>query len=369
MGLPHALRQDVATQTIPTLIMQRRADIAQQVLSTFSNEEIENSTQLTALKTAIADMPNGSESDDRLVMLMSRPTLKLPALLILIERDGTLRPTIKEFALEEAWNILEQNDTKVGFEQILAFVMRNLESDNLYAGLQRVRTLPIAESDDVRAAVDRNIIESLDAYLASAEPAASLKGLKTLTQFHASLPYDAQGNALRRRGAEIALELGLVSLVEALLGPVERDEEVAGLLAQAAYWSREDDKLFDLRAAYPGLIDVNRMAGIRAVQAGAAEVSARSYAKLEGEPSTQLELIEHAAIADDWALYEANVETLSTELSLEDGLRLERVKRIHRGKSSDAQTRNTRIRPYQITPLLEASKPALSSSQAGASHE
>lgn len=368
-GLPHNLRQDVATQTIPTLIMQRRADIAQQVLSTFSNEEISNSTQLTALKTAIADMPNGSESDDRLVMLMSRPTLKLPALLILIERDGTLRPTIKEFALEEAWNILEQNDTKHGFEQILAFVMQNLESDNLYAGLQRVRTLPIAESDDVRAAVDRNIIESLDAYLASAEPAASLKGLKTLTQFHASLPYDAQGNALRRRGAEIALELGLISLVEALLEPVERDEDVAGLLAQAAYWSRADDKLFDLRAAYPSLIDINRLAGIRAAQAGAAQVAAAAYAELEGEPSTQLELIEHAVLADDWALYNANVETLSGDVSLDDGLRLERVKRIHRGKTVDPQSGSARIRPYQIAPLLEASKLALSSSQAGASHE
>ena len=314
-------------------------------------------------------MPNGSESDDRLVMLMSRPTLKLPALLILIERDGSLRPTIKEFALEEAWNILEQNATKHGFEQILAFVMRNLESDNLYAGLQKVRTLPIAESDDVRAAVDRNIIESLDAYLASAEPAASLKGLKTLTQFHTSLPYDAQGNALRRRGAEIALELGLISVVEALLEPVERDEAVAGLLAQAAYWSRDDEELFGLRAAYPSLIDVNRMAGIRAAQAGAAQVAAQAYAELEGSPSNQLELIEHAALADDWTLYEANAETLASAISLDDGLRFERVKRIHRGQSAVAPTRDGRIRPYQIKPLLEASKLALSSSQAGASHE
>nr|WP_070960315.1 hypothetical protein [Hyphomonas sp. Mor2] len=368
-GLPHNMRQDVATQAIPTLILQRRADIAQQVLSTFSVEEIENSTQLTALKTAIADMPNGSESDDRLVMLMSRPTLKLPALLILIERDGTLRPTIKEFALEEAWAILEQNDTKHGFEQVLAFVMRNLESDNLYAGLQRVRTLPIAEADDVRAAVDRNIIESLDDYLASAEPAASLKGLKTLTQFHTSLPYNERGNALRRRGAEIALELGLLSLVEALLESVERDEEVAHLLAAAAYWSGDDEELFDLRAAYPSLIDVNRMAGIRAVQAGAAQVAAQSYAQLDGEPSTRLELLETGALEDDWTLYAAHGDALSGELSLEDGLRMERVKRIHNGKDTSGRTRNTRLRPSQIAPLLDASKLALSSSQAGASHE
>jgi len=366
-ALPHNLRQDVATSAIPTLILLRRADIAQQVLSAFSAEEIENSTQLTALKTAIADMPDGSESDDRLVMLMNRPTLKLAALLILIERNDTLRPTIKEFALEEAWRILEQNDTKHGFEQILAFVMQNLESDNLYSGLQRVRTLPIAETDEIRAAVDRNIIESLDAYLTSAEPAASLRGLKTLTQFHTSLPYDDRGNALRRRGAEIALDLGLMSLVEALLDSVERDAEVTRLLANAAYWTGADDDLFDLRAAYPGLIDVNRLAGIRAVQAGAAQVAEQAYAGLEGEPSKQLELIEQGALADNWALYSANAETLSQELSLEDGLRMERVHRVRRG--TESPTRSDRIRPYQIAPLLEASKLALSSSQAGASHE
>lgn len=366
-ALPHNLRQDVATSTIPTLILLRRPGIAQQVLSTFSAEEIENSTQLTALKTAIADMPDGSESDDRLVMLMNRPTLKLAALLILIERNDTLRPTIKEFALEEAWSILELNDTKHGFEQILAFVMQNLESDNLYSGLQRVRTLPIAETDEIRAAVDRNIIESLDAYLTSAEPAASLKGLKTLTQFHTNLPYDEQGNALRRRGAEIALDLGLISLVEALLDSVERDAEVTQLLAKAAYWSGADDDLFDLRTAYPGLIEVNRLAGIRAVQAGAAQVASQAYAELDGVPSKQLELIEQAALSDSWALYDANADALSEKLSLEDGLRLERVHRVHRG--TEPQARPHRIRPYQIAPLLEASKLALSSSQAGASHE
>lgn len=366
-ALPHNLRQDVATSAIPALILLRRADIAQQLVSAFSAEEIENSTRLTALKTAIADMPNGSESDDRLVMLMNRPTLKLPALLILIERNDTLRPTLKEFALEEAWAVLEQNDTKHGFEQILAFVMQNLESDNLYSGLQRVRTLPIAQTDEIRAAVDRNIIESLDDYLTSAEPAASLKGLKTLSQFHTRLPYDDQGNALRRRGAEIALDLGLISLVEALLESVDRDEEVARLLAHAAYWSGADDELFDLRAAYPGLIDVNRLAGFRAVQAGAAQVAQQAYADLNGEPSAQLDLIEQGALTDNWALYAANAETLSQELSLEDGLRLERVRRVRRG--DEAPARRDRIRPYQIAPLLEASKLALSSSQAGASHE
>jgi len=158
-----------------------------------------------------------------------------------------------------------------------------------------------------------------------------------------------------------------MSLVEALLDSVERDAEVTRLLANAAYWTGADDDLFDLRAAYPGLIDVNRLAGIRAVQAGAAQVAEQAYAGLEGEPSKQLELIEQGALADNWALYSANAETLSQELSLEDGLRMERVHRVRRG--TEAPTRSDRIRPYQIAPLLEASKLALSSSQAGASHE
>lgn len=368
-ALPHNLRQDVSTLTIPTLILLRRADIAQQIVSTFSAEEIQNSIQLTALKTAIADMPDGSESDDRLVMLMSRPTLKLAALLILIERGDSLRPTIKEFALEEAWNVLEGSDTRHGFDQILAFVMQNLESDNLYTGLQRVRTLPIAESDDVRAAVDRNIIESLDAYLADTEPASSLKGLKTLSQFHTSLPYDERGNALRVRGAEIALELGFLSMVEALLDSVERDADVAHILAQAAYWSGADDQLYDLRASFPGLAEINRMAGIRAVQSDAADVAIAAYAKLAGLPETQLELIEQGALVDNWALFDANVATLTEQLSLEDGLRLERVRRIHRASNGSRPERTVPIKSYQISPLLGASKLALSSSQAGASYE
>lgn len=368
-ALPHNLRQDVATLVVPTLILQRRKDVAQQTVATFSAEEIENSTELTALKTAIADMPDGSESDDRLVMLMSRPTLKLAALLILIERGDTLRPTLKEFAIEEAWNILEENEPQPGFDRILAFVVGNLESENLYSGLERVRTLPIAQTEEVRAAVDQSIISSLSDYLASSEPADSLKGLKTLSQFHASLPYNAEGNALRVRGAEIALDLGLLSLVDALLESVERDADVAHLLAQAAFWGGADDQLFALRAAFPGMTEINRLAGIRAVQGGQADIADMAYAKLVGQPTAQLELIEQGALVDNWALFNANVGTLTGELSLEDGLRLERVRRIHRASAANGPRQSQTLRPYQITPLLEASKLALSSSQAGASYE
>lgn len=368
-ALPHNLRQDVSALSIPTLILQRRQDIAQQILATFTVEEIENSTQLTALKTAIIDMPDGSESDDRLVMLMSRPKLKLAALLILIERGDTLRPTIREFVLEEAWRVLEQNDTTHGFDRILAFVIQNLESDNLYSGLQRVQTLPIAQTDRVRASVDRNIIESLNSYLKDDKPAAAMKGLKTLSQFHVSLPYTEEANAVRLRGAELALELGLLSMVEVLLENVDQDATVAGLLAEAAFWAGANEDLFKLRATFPGLTEINRLAGIRAIQAGKGEIAASAYSKLNGTPGAQLDLIEQGALVENWALYDAHMAALSEELNLDEGLRLERVRRVRVASIGNAKRSNTPIRPYQIAPLLEATKLALSPPQAGASNE
>ena len=368
-ALPHNLRQDVAAMTVPSLILLRRQDMAMQIVATFSAEEIENSTQLTALKTAIADMPDGSESDDRLVMLMSRPKLKLAALLILIERSDTLRPTLKEFAIEEAWAILEQNDTTHEFDRILAFVMQNLEPNNLYSGLQRVQTLPIAQTDDVRASVDRNIIGSLDSYLTNENPEAAMRGLRTLSQFHANLPYTEEANALRRRGAELALGLGLLSMVEILLEPVERDAQVAALLAEAAFWGGANDDLFQLRAAFPGLTEINRLAGIRAIQAGKGDIAATAYAKLNGQPSKQLDLLEQGALVENWALFDAHVTALSDQLTLADGLRLERVRRVRFASDGNARRSNATIRPYQIAPLLEASKLALATPQAGASNE
>lgn len=367
--LPHKLRQDVSALSIPALILLRRQDIAQQILATFSAEEIENSTQLSALKTAIADMPTGSESDDRLVMLMSRPKLKLAALLILIERGETLRPTIREFVLEEAWAILEQNDTTHGFDRILAFVLNNLESDNLYSGLQRVQTLPIAQTEEIRASVDRNIVESLSSYLRDDRPAAAMKGLKTLSQFHVSLPYTEDANALRLRGAELALELGLLSLVDVLLENVDRDASVASLLAEAAFWGGANEDLFKLRAAFPGLKEINRLAGIRAIQAGKGDIAASAYSNLNGQPGAQLDLIEQGALVENWTLFDAHVGTLSEELNLDDGLRLERVRRVRVASVGNARRSNTPIRPHQIAPLLEATKLALATPQAGASNE
>ena len=80
-------------------------------------------------------------------------------------------------------------------------------------------------------------------------------------------------NALRLRGAELALELGLLSMVEVLLEKVDRDAAVAGLLAEAAFWGGANDDLFQLRAAFPGLTEINRFAGIRAIQAGKGDIA------------------------------------------------------------------------------------------------
>ena len=139
---------------VPSLVIERRSDLAQQVIATFTPEEIENSTRLNALKTAIIDMPNGSESDDRLVMLMSRPKLKLAALLILVERNEQLRPTVRSFVLEEAWNMLETNETQHNLDPILEFVIDHLASGDLYDGLQRILDLPVAGREEVRASID-----------------------------------------------------------------------------------------------------------------------------------------------------------------------------------------------------------------------
>lgn len=364
--LPYNLREDTATLVVPTLLIERRADLAQQVLATFTPEEIQNSTRLNALKTAILDMPDGSESDDRLVMLMSRPKLKLAALLILVERSEQLRPTVRSFVLEEAWNMLETNESQHNLDPILEFVIDHLASGDLYAGLQRIRTLPVADREEVRASLDTYTIKALDDYLTDEDPANALNALQTLTLFHTDLPIDGYGTDLRKQGAIKALELGLFSMVKEFLGPVDPTPEIANILAEAAFWGYENQDLFDVREDFPTEAEINRMAGIRALQANLPNIATAAYTSLSAYPSKQLELIEQGAIVDNWTLWNIDLAKLVTGLSDAEVVRLDRVRtiKLSRGISPDGAGRE--IRPFQIADVLESSRKALAVPQAGA---
>ncbi|NQY39572.1 MAG: hypothetical protein HRT80_05665 [Henriciella sp.] len=365
--LPFNLREDTAMLIVPSLVIERRSDLAQQVIATFTPEEIENSTRLSALKTAIIDMPNGSESDDRLVMLMSRPKLKLAALLILVERNEQLRPTVRSFVLEEAWNMLETNETQHNLDPILEFVIDHLASGDLYDGLQRILDLPVAGREEVRASIDSYTVKALDDYLTDDDPANALNALYTLTRFHSDLPVDGYGTALRKQGAVKALELGLFSMVKEFLGPVERNPEIANLLAEAAFWGHVDQDLFDVREDFPTEAEINRMAGIRALQANLPNIATAAYTSLSAYPSKQLELIEQGAIVDNWALWDLNFPKLVNGLTDAEVVRLDRVRTIKVSKGISPDGAGREIRPYQIADLLDSSRKKLAVPQAGAS--
>ncbi|MEL6859956.1 MAG: hypothetical protein AAFO74_16335 [Pseudomonadota bacterium] len=368
-SLPYNMREDLAILAVPSLVIERRGDLAQQVLSTFTPEEINNSTRLSALKTAILDMPNGSESDDRLVMLMSRPKLKLAALLILVERDGSLRPTVHSFVLEEAWNVLETSQTQHDLDPILKFVIKHLGSEDLYAGLERMRALPVAARDDIRASIDTHTMIALEDYLSKDNPVDAFNALQTLDQFHSELPTTERANQLRKQGARRAIELGLFSMVKHYLAPVEREPQVGLMLAQAAFWGRVNQDLFDVRDDYPTQAEINRMAGIRALQANVPAVAQAAFAGLAAYPSVQLELLEHGAVEDNWTLWRRDLSDLVADLSDPEVERLDRVRTIQFSRRDAAERARRTIKPYQIADLLNASRQTLSKPQAGATNE
>ena len=367
-SLPYNMREDVATLVVPALLIERRGDLAQQILATFTPEDIDNSTQLRALKTAIIDMPTGAESDDRLVMLMSRPKLKLAALLILVERDRSLRPTIHSFVLEEAWNVLENSETQHDLDPIVEFVIKHLDSDDLYEGLERARKLRAAEREDVRASIDHYTMIALEGYLNDDDTSTAIHALQTLDKFHIELPLDQRANALRKQGARRAIELGLFSMVNHFLAPVDREPQVGLLLAQAAFWGHVNKDLFAVRDEFPKEIEINHMAGIRALEAGASAIAKLAFEALKEHPTLQLELLEHGAVENEWSLWRSDWSDLVANLSDSDVERLARVRLIKQAnRESPNQPRE--IKPYQIADLLNASRQTLSRPQAGANYE
>ena len=155
-------------------------------------------------------------------------------------------------------------------------------------------------------------------------------------------------------------------MVKEFLGPVDATPEIANILAEAAFWGYENQDLFDVREDFPTEAEINRMAGIRALQANLPNIATAAYTSLSAYPSKQLELIEQGAIVDNWALWNIDLAKLVTGLSDAEVARLDRVRtiKLSRGISPDGAGRE--IRPFQIADVLESSRKALAVPQAGA---
>ncbi|MEL7111051.1 MAG: hypothetical protein AAGL99_17475, partial [Pseudomonadota bacterium] len=208
-----------------------------------------------------------------------------------------------------------------------------------------------------------------DDYLNDQDPANAINALETLNTFHTDLPTNERGNDLRKQGAKKAIELGLFSMVKHFLEPVDREPQVGLLLATAAFWGHANQELFAVRDEFPKEPEINRMAGIRAIQDNLPEIAKAAYAALTAHPSYQLELLEQGAVENNWALWQRDLSGLVAGLTDDEVVRLDRVRTIQIANRKNPSAERRDIRPYQITDLLNASRQTLSKPQAGAAYE
>ncbi|MEO1188486.1 MAG: hypothetical protein AAFW60_05385, partial [Pseudomonadota bacterium] len=153
------------------------------------------------------------------------------------------------------------------------------------------------------------------------------------------------------------------------LEPVDREPQVGLLLATAAFWGHANQELFAVRDEFPQEPEINRMAGIRALQANLPAIARTAYNALTAHPSLQLELLEQGAIESNWSLWQSDFTELVAGLSDAEVVRLDRVRTIKIASQNVPNAEARRIRPYQISDLLNSTRQTLSKSQAGAANE
>ena len=143
----------------------------------------------------------------------------------------------------------------------------------------------------------------------------------------------------------------------------------ASLLATAAFWGHANQELFAVRDEFPKEPEINRMAGIRALQANLPRIAGKAYDALVAHPSVQLELLEQGAVEGNWALWRSDLSGLVAGLTDDEVIRLDRVRTIKIASQPDPNAASRKIRPYQISDLLNSTRQSLSKPQAGAANE
>lgn len=326
--LPLQLRDRAASIAIPVLDALGERTIAQKMLTTFSDEQIANSAQLTFSQAVIA-LGTGDPGAEKVIegfLVQSR--FEEAALAALIRHKRPVRATVRAILLDEMVTRIELAQKDADVRGDLRFVLDELGRDSMYQPLMKLAELPSMQSETAREELVRQLVSTLERDLGGDDRLRNLAAIEALLNDPGLLDQAPQRKALYESATNAAVRLGFGTLAEALAAKGEGAAGLADQRALLAYRQKDFDTVFALAERYPQDQGVQRIAAKAAIDLSDVPRLATIEKRLTLDPDTLVTLIEHDAAAARWMLSENTYRAARALTGEAQRVRVARVMRL-----------------------------------------
>lgn len=329
--LPLQLRDRAASMAIPVLDALGERTIAQKMLTTFSDEQIANSAQLTFSQAVIALGAKDPAAEKIIEGFLVQSRFEEAALAALIRHKRPVRSTVRAILLDEMVTRIELAQKDADVRGDLRFVLDELGRDSMYQPLMKLADLPSMQSETAREELVRQLVSTLERDLGGDDRLRNLAAIEALLNESGLLDKAPQRKALYESATNAAVRLGFGTLAEALAAKAEGAAGLADQRALLAYRQKDFDTVFALAERYPQDQGVQRIAAKAAIDLSDVPRLATIEKRLKLDPDTLVTLIEHDAAGARWMLSE---DTYRAARALTGDAQRVRVARVMRLKPS-----------------------------------
>ncbi len=362
--LPLQLRDRAALIAIPALDGLGQRTLAQLMFASFSEPEVDNSTQLRFTEAVLGLAGGDPDAEQLIKQFLIQARFQEAALSALVRHKRPVNPTIREILVDGMVNRIELAQQNADVRDDLKFVLAEMSTSSMYVPMMKLADLPSMQSPEARAELTRHLAESLQRDLASDESLRNLAAIEALIKDPGLLEGEPERAALYETATGVAVRLGFGSLGDALANKAEGGEGVAEQRAVLAYRQKHIDEVFNLAARYPANQKITLIAAQAAIDASDRVKLSVYESRLSLAPETILALIEQDAASGHWIVSDM-VFQAAAKLPGDDQQR--RVARVLRLKqASPVPVSSGRLNMSSIPGKLDRSRQSLEQMSGGA---
>ncbi len=323
--LPLQLRINFATIAVPALDTLDQRLLAQKLMTSFTGEEISNSSRLQ-FNQAFMQLEAGDEAAQKAVRtFLTQPQFQEAALSVLLRNQQSLDVAYKDILLDELVQKIGQAENDRQVAASLRYALQELSAGSRYQPILQLADLPALQGQSAQDDIKHHLIAALQRDLSGDDPLRNLMALDALITESNLLDDQPERGSLYDQATVLAFRFGFGSLGEELSKKAETGEAAAQQRAGLAFRRHDYPTVYSFARNHPRNQRINLLAGLSAISQRDVSRLELFEGRLTLEPETILALIEQDATSAQWMVSEDVYLAAEKLTDTEQRQRVERV--------------------------------------------
>ncbi|MEM6410082.1 MAG: hypothetical protein AAF683_00945 [Pseudomonadota bacterium] len=303
--LPFRLRLLIATKTVPELMIAGEKLLAEKLLRGFTPEEIEISPRLTFIR-GLLNIGTGTETPELILRNDLFPEdLRDDVISVLLRTYVPESENPIDIRLIDVLDYIDRTENVESRVAAFLYALEKLVEARDYKGLKDLALRPSLDIPEAQAEIKKAFGTSLLADLNSDSSIRQFNAMEVLLDDPDYFSTDTSSRELYVRATRIARHGGNTRLASLLSSKMHTGETADRAAAENIFRIRDAGDLQDLASQYPGNPNINRIAGINALNNGDIDALRNVENRLLNDPIAILDLLEADVLNEEQHVSEA----------------------------------------------------------------